>query len=172
MPYLAVPDQRDEFSMEDQVELTGNAVSVFSANRSYNETILGQIVTTYLTNPAGNDDDSYKYLEVVDTASAIREYFYENFRARYAQSRLTKGDLIPGRDMANEPSIRAFCKLLYSGLALATLVQDGSVAKKDFNDNLIIDVSIREGKVSIDMAPLLVTQMRVILGTIRVNFGS
>jgi len=172
MPYLAVPDQRDEFSMEEQVELTDNGVSVFSANRAYNSTILGQVVTTYLTNPAGNEDDSYKYLEVVDTASTIREYYYENFRARYAQSRLTDGDLIPGRDIANEGSIRAFCNSLYSKLALATLVQDGSVAKKDFDDNLVIDVSVREGSVSVNMAPLLVTQLRVVLGTIRINFGS
>lgn len=172
MPYLSVPDQRDEFALEDQVELTSNGVSVFSANRSYNETILGQIVTTYLTNPASNPDDSYKYLEVVDTASVIREYFYDNFRSRYAQSRLTDGDLVAGRDMANAGSIRAFCKLLYSNLALATLVQDGSVAKKDFNDNLIIAVDVRAGSVTLDMAPLLVTQLRVVLGTIRINFGS
>ena len=172
MPYLAVPDQRDEFSMEDQIELTSNAVSVFSANRSYNETILGQVVTTYLNNPAGNPDDSYKYLEVVDTASAIREYFYENFRSRYAQSRLTDGDPVPGRDIATAGSIRAFCNLLYSKLAIATLVQDGSVAKKDYDDNLVIDIDVRNGKVSLDMAPLLVTQLRVVLGTIRVNFGS
>lgn len=171
MPYLTVPDQRDEFSMLEQIELTNKGVSVFSANRTYNETILGQIVTTYLNNPAGNEDDSYKYLEVVDTVSAIREYFYENVRARYAQSRLTDGDLIPGRDITNASSIRAFCKLLYSKLAMATLVQSGSTAMKDFDDNMVIEVSVREGSVAINMAPLLVTQLRVVLGTIRVNFG-
>ena len=172
MPYLGVPDPRDEFTLDEQVELTSNGVSVIGGNRAHNSTILGQIVTTYLTNPAGNSDDSYKYLEVVDTASAIREYFYENFRSRYAQSRLTDGDAVAGRDIVNEYMIRAFCKTLYNALALETLVQEGNTAKKDFNDNLSIVVDVRNGKVTVNMAPLLVTQIRVILGTIRINFGS
>jgi len=172
MPNLSVPDQRDGFTMEEQIELTNNGVSLLGANRAFNGVILGQIVSTYLTNSAGNPDDSYKYLEIIDTASAIREYFYENFRSRYAQTRLTDGDLIAGRDMANEGSIRAFCNLLYDNLALSTLVQLGSEAKKDYNDNLVIDADVRTGTVTVAMAPILVSQMRAVLGTIRINFGN
>jgi phage tail sheath gpL-like len=171
LPNLPVPDPRDVFTLEEQDELTKNGISIISANRSYNGTILGQFVTTYMTNNAGNNDDSYKFLEVVDTASAIREYFYENFRARYAQTRLTEGDIQPGRDMANAGSIRAFCNKLYTDLAVNTLVHAGTLAKKDFNDNLSIVVDVRTGTVKVDMAPLLVTQLRVVLGTIRINFG-
>lgn len=172
MPLLPVPDPRDEFTLTEQAELTSNGISVFSANRAFNTTILGTVVTTYLTNGAGNPDNSYKFVETVETASVIREYFYENFRSRYAQTRLTDGDLIAGRDMANEASIRSFCNTLYDALAEEALVQAGSVAKKDFNQNLVISADLSTGTVTVNMAPLLVTQLRVVLGTIQVNFGS
>lgn len=172
MPNLTVPDPRDEFTLAEQAELSENAVSVFSANRAFNTTILGQIVTSYTVNGAGNPDTSYKYLETVETASSIREYFYENFRSRYAQTRLTDGDLIAGRDMANESSIRAFCNTLYDALAVEALVQAGTAAKKDFNQNLVISVELSTGTVTVQMAPLLVGQLRVVLGTIQISFGS
>lgn len=172
MPNLPIPDPRDEFTLAEQAELTDNGVGVFSANRAFNTTILGTIVTTYLTNGAGNPDSSFKFLETVETASVIREFFYENFRSRYAQTRLTSGDLIAGRDMANEASIRSFCNTLYDELAEDTLVQAGTPAKTDFNLNLVISIDISTGTVTINMAPLLVTQLRVVLGTIQINFGS
>ena len=172
MPNLPVPDPRDEFSLVDQAEFTSNGVSVIGANRAFNGTILGQIVTTYLNTPAGNPDDSYKFLETVDTASVIREFIYENCRTRYAQTRLTEGDLIQGRDMANAASIRAFLNTLYDVLAEDALVQSGTAAKKDFNLNLVIAVNVRTGTVTINMKPLLVTQLRAILGTIQINFGA
>ena len=80
--------------------------------------------------------------------------------------------MIAGRDMANEGSIIAFSNELYEELAEDALVQAGTAAKKDFNDNLVVDVAVRTGTVTITMAPLLVTQLRVILGTIQINFGS
>ncbi|MCP4552342.1 MAG: hypothetical protein GY834_09940, partial [Bacteroidetes bacterium] len=134
--------------------------------------ILGEFVTTYLTNTGGNPDTSYKFLNTVDTASVIREYFYENCRNRYAQTRLTDGDLIAGRDMANEGSIRAFFNSLYGALADDALVQAGTAARKDFNDNLSLTISVATGTVTFAMAPLLVSQSRAFIGTTQINFGS
>jgi phage tail sheath gpL-like len=172
MPNLTVPDPRDEFTLAEMDELADNAVSVLSANRAYNSTILGTMVTTYLTNGAGNPDTSFKFLETVDQASLAREFFYENFRSRYSQTRLTDGDLIAGRDMANESSIRAFCGLLYDELAEDAIFQSGTAAKKDFFQNLVVSVNVSTGTVTVNMAPLLVSQLRVVLGTIQINFGA
>lgn len=172
LPNVAIANPSDEFSDEDLTELSNNGVAVFGPNRAFNGTVFGEMVTTYLTDTAANADDSYKFLNTVDTASLIREFYFSNFKSRYAQSRLTTGDLLPGRDMANEASIRAFCNELYDELADVALVQKGTAAKKDFNDNLLITISISEGKATINMAPLLVTQFRVVIGTIQINFGS
>lgn len=171
LPNLPISNAEDFFTLEEQDELRDNGVSLVGPNGAFNATIFSEFVTTYLTDNAANPDTSYKFVNTVDQASVIREFFFSNYKNRYSQTRLTDGDLIAGRDMANEPSIRAFTGELYDELAEATLVQAGSAAKKDFNDNLIIDVTISSGRVSIDMAPLLVGQLRTIIGTIQINFG-
>lgn len=171
LPGMSVATPENDFSSQDMTELSNNGVAAFGPNRAFNATIFGEFVTTYLTDLAGNADDSYKYLNTIDTASIIREYFFQNMKTRYAQTRLTDGDLIAGRDMANASSIRAFCNRLYNALADEALVQKGVAAKKDYNQNLIISVDVRSGTATIDQAPLLVSQFRAALGTIQINFG-
>ena len=171
LPNLPVPLPQDEFTFEDQDELNDNAVSLIGANRAFNTTIFGEMVTTYLTDTAGNPDTSYKFLNTVDTASVVRETFFLNYKNRYAQTRLTNGDLIAGRDMANVESIRAFSLEIYRSLATSALVQAGSDAEQDFLDNLIISLNLSTGTATINMAPLLVSQLRAIIGTIQINFG-
>lgn len=171
LPNIAVALAEDFFTAEELDELRDNAVSVVGPNRAFNGSIFGEMVTTYLTDVAGNPDTSYKFLNTVDTASVNREFFFQNYKNRYAQTRLTDGDLIAGRDMVNEPAFRAFTNELYDELAEVALVRSGSVAKKNFNDNLLIAVDTSTGKVTVNMAPELVTQLRVILGTIQINFG-
>ncbi len=171
LPGLPVAIPENDFSQTDLDELLAAGISNFGPNRAYNATIFGEFVTTYLTDAAANSDDSYKYLNTIDTASVIREFFFVNCKSRYAQTRLTDGDLIAGRDMANEPSIRAFCNELYDALAEDALTQKGRAAKKDYNQNLVVTVDVRNGSATITQAPLLVSQLRAITGTIQINFG-
>lgn len=171
LPQLPVASPGDDFSGLDLDELTDNGAAAFGPNRVYNGTIFGEFVTSYLTDGAGNPDDSFKFLNTVDTSSAIREFYFANTKSRYAQTRLTDGDLVSGRDMANEASIRAFCNELYDNLADDVLTQKGAAAKKDYNDNLVISLNVRSGTATINQAPLLVSQMRATIGTIQINFG-
>jgi phage tail sheath gpL-like len=171
LPNLAVTKPANDFSKTDVQELTDAGLANIGPNRVYNATIFGEFVTTYLTDIAANSDDSYKFLNTVDTASIIREFYFTNLKARYAQTRLTGGDLIAGRDMANEASIRAFCKELYDSLADDALTQKGTAAKKDYDQNLVVAVNVSTGTATITQAPLLVSQLRVVLGTIQINFG-
>jgi len=171
LPNLPVADPTEDYSLLEYAELASNGLAAAGPNRAYSGSVFGEFVTTYINDTAGNPDSSYKYLNTVDTVSVIREFFFENLKSRYAQTRLTTGDLIQGKAMANEPSIRAFCHRLYDELADEGLVQKGTAAKQDYNANLSITVDIANGKVTIDQAPLLVTQLRVIIGTVQVNFG-
>lgn len=171
-PNLPIADPVDFPSQVDQAEAEDNALSIIGPNQAFNQTILSSMVTTYLTDGGGNPDISYKYVNFVDTISAIREYFVVNLKARYAQTRLTDGDLEAGKDMANEGSIRAFCGKLYDDLKDEALTQSGRIAKKDFMDNLIVVVSVSAGTATITSAPLMVTQLRDIPGTIQVKFSS
>jgi len=171
IPNLSVGKIQHEFNRVDIAELTANGAATIGPNQAYNGTIFGEFATTYLTDTAGNSDDSYKFLNTVDAASVIREYFYANFKSRYAQTRLTDGDLVEGRDMANAASIRAFCNRLYNALADEAIVQKGVAAKKDYNQNLVISIDVRTGTATINQAPLLVSQFRAAIGTIQINFG-
>lgn len=172
MPNLPVANAEDFFSSTSLSEMTDNGVSIVGPNRAYSGVVMGEIVTTYLKDTAGNSDTSYKYLNTIDTASLIREYYFENYKSRYAQSRLTTGDLIPGMDVQNEASIRAFSNRLYAELSDEALTAKGLTAQKDYDTNLIIVIDIAAGTATITMAPLLVTQLRAIIGTIQINFGS
>ncbi len=171
LPNLPIATAGHVFSEVDLAELQSNGLATYGPNKAFNNTIFGEFVTTYLTDGAGNPDTSFKFLNTVDTISAIREFYFNNIKVKYAQTLLTDSDLIARRDMANASSIRAFMNELYDILADNTLTQKGTAAKKDYNQNLSIIVDVSAGKVTIDQAPLLVSQLRVIIGTIQVNFG-
>jgi phage tail sheath gpL-like len=169
---LAVTLPVDEWTNTEVLDFNANGVSVIGPNRAFSSMIAGEVVTTNTTDGAGNDDLSFKFLNTVDTMSLIREVYFTRLKSQFSQARLTGGDLVAGRSMANEPLIRAFFKEIYQELAELTLVQAGSSAIRDFNQHLILIIDLSEGKVTFAMAPLLVTGLRVIIGTISVNFGS
>lgn len=171
LPNLPVADPADEFTETELAELRTSGISVIGPNRNFTATIFGEFVTTYLTNSIGAADDSFRYLNTVDTISVIREFYFENLRTEYAQSRLTDGDVVAGRDIVNAADIRAFCNELYDELATMALVQRSIEAKRDYNQNLVITTNVRTGTATINQAPLLVSQLRALLGTIQINFG-
>ncbi len=135
---------------------------------------MGEIVTAYKTDIAGNPDISFKFLNYVDTASGVREYYSNNLRKRFAQSRLTLGDTIRGRDMANDLTIRVFCEKLYQDLSSAAfvLLQAGEDATKFYKDNLDISLDLATGRATITMTVPLVTQLREIIATIKIAFDT
>ncbi len=171
VPNTAVPNQGEEFLQVENDELTKSGVSLFGANSSYSGTIFGEAVTTYLNSTSGIADSTYKFLNTVDTSTSIREYFFNRIKSTFAQSRLTNGALVKGRDLVNEPALRSFCIQLYSELADEALVQKGTEAEKDYNEHLTITVDVKNNSATINQAPLLVSQLREVIGTIQVNFG-
>lgn len=161
----------DDASVED---LHDKGVTVLGNNVARNAVITGEVVTTYKTDAAGNDDITFKYLNYVDTASQCREYRYNNYRKRYAQSRLTEGDLLKGRDMANAESIRSYSKRLYQDLAGNdfVLLEAGEDALNFFDANLIIAIDKATGKATIQQTDLIVTQLREIQVTTKIAFST
>lgn len=162
----------DNTELESLVDTYGG--TVFGNNVAGNSVIAGEVVTTYKTDTAGNPDVSYKYLNYVDTASNAREYFYNNLRARFAQSRLTAGDVIKGRDMANDITIEAYTTKLYQDLSGAdyVLLQAGEDALKFFKLNLSVTLDLASGTATVQMTVPLVTQLREILATMKIAFST
>lgn len=149
-------------------------VSVMGVNRTGTTPLLGEVVTTRLTDNAGNPDLSFRFLNAVDTMSQVREFFFNNYKSRYAQSRLTAGALTPERDMANEASIRAFSKDRYEDLAGPdfVLVQEGEEARNFYDQNLSISLDLVNGRANVNMVVPIIVQFRELLGTISLSFGT
>ncbi len=149
-------------------------VSVMGVNSGGDTALVGEVVTTYLTDAASNPDPTFTFLNYVDTGSGIREYFFNNLKSRFAQTRLTTGDVLRGRDQANAATIRAFCEQLYldlSGTDFA-LTEAGPASILTFKDSLTVTLDLSDGSVTITADVPIVTQLRTITMTVRIAFST
>lgn len=171
LPLIDVDHGWNETEIEQLHDAGG---TVFGQNNKGNATIVGEVVTTYKNDSAGNPDISFKYMNYVDTASNSREYFFNNLKARFAQSRLTEGDVLRGRDMANDLTIINFCEKLYQDLAGPdfVLLQAGETAQQFFKDNITVTLDLSLGRATVNMIVPLVTQLREILATMKIAFST
>jgi phage tail sheath gpL-like len=171
-PDLPVIGPNRGFTAAEIEQITTAGGAVLGVNRTGTGVIAGEVPTTYKTDAAANPDATFKFLEYVDTESNAREYFFNNLRSRFAQSRLTQGAIARGRDMANAVVIRAYCEKLYQDLAGPdfVLVQDGEAAFKFYKENLTVTLDLALGKVTLTMLVPIVTQLRTIIATMRISF--
>lgn len=170
VPALPLISIEDGFTSDEVEDLKNAGVSCVGNNPSGTEVILGEMVTTYKTDAASNPDVTFGLLNYVDTSSVIREYFYNNLRARFNQHRLTTGGLIAGRAMANGALIEAYCTRLYGELAKLALVQEGETALAYYKENLVVTLDLETGTARVAMKMPIVTQLRQIIGTIQISF--
>lgn len=158
------------FSNVEQASLEDDGFTVYGVNSAQNFMIMGPVVTNWTTDAGGNPNDSFHYLNYVDTGSACREIFYSVLKSTFSQSRLTEGDLIPGRSMANAESIKAELLRIYRVLSNLALTQAGQQAESYFSQNTTVTVSLAERKVTI-VGPLpIVTQLGTINYALSLSF--
>jgi hypothetical protein len=146
--------------------------TIFGSNRTNTNALVGQVYTTFKTDAAGNPDNTWKFLNTGDTGSNIREYYVNNYRATYGQSRLTSGNPQRGRDQVNGPMIIALCEKLYQDLSGPdfTLTQEGEAAIQFYKDNLVVTLDLAAGSATVSMEVPIVTQLRSIQATIKISF--
>ncbi len=154
--------------------LLDSGISILGNNPADNTIVSGEIVTTEKTDAAGNPDPTFKVLNSRDTAVEVREFFTNNYRSRFSQSRLTVGDVVKGREIANELVIRSFTMRLFQILRSSEfeLLVDGEEALAFFEDNLFIVINPAEGEAVIQMITPIVPQLRNIIATMKVSFGA
>lgn len=187
LPYFNTPFKNlplipfiNDFADSDTTELLNIGASVLDNNSSNTSIIAGQVVTTYKFDSASNPDVSFKYLEYVDTISNIREYFFNNLRTRFAQSRLTDGDIQPFRNMANQAVIEAYLDSLYVTLGGSDYVltriginpTTGIDYTSYFKANRTVTLDLETGSVSVYMQVPIVTQLRSIVVEMQINFST
>lgn len=171
---LSIIDRGKGFSTTEIESLLTAGASTLANNKTRTSIISGEIATTRKTDSAGNVETTFHFLNAVDTSSAIREFYFNNLRKRFAQSRLTEGDLQPNRNMANQVVIESFLDSLYQKLSGEdfVLTQDGTTAVKFFKANRTVSLNLETGTVTINMKMPIVTQLRTIVATIQIAFST
>jgi phage tail sheath gpL-like len=166
------------WTTSEVADLKDAGFAIIGNNKANNAVICGSILTTYKTNIAGQDDDSYKYLNYVDTATAAREYIFNSLKIDYAQSRLTNGTAVPGYDYKDANAVAADMKRYHetlSGVGYALLQEgtlpDGRIVIDVFEDNLTVEVNVRTGNIDIYAPLFIVTQVRSIFAPLQITFN-
>jgi phage tail sheath gpL-like len=177
LPYFNTPifsvspmEQQFGFTQTEIEELENEGGSVIGNNVVGNSVILGEIVTTYKTDTSANPDPTWHYLNTVDTLSVSAEYFFNNIKSDFAQSRLTTGDLINGYAMVNEESFKGQMKKYFIDLSEVVVVPSGKEAIDYFLNNLDIIIDLLDGKITANTNLPIVTQLREILVNLRTTF--
>ena len=158
------------FNNAEQAELNEDGFTVVGPNKPGTDTITGTVVTTYKTDAAGNPDVSFTLLNYVDTASVSREFIFNNFKSIFAQSRLTDGDLVAGRSMENEASLKAAFKRLLALLKDAVLIRDGRTADKLVDDSLTVVLDLAGRSATINSVLPIVTQLETVNIVLQMTF--
>lgn len=158
------------FSSVEQNELEDAGFTVYGVNSAKNFMIMGPAVTNWTTDKGGNPNASFKYLNYVDTGSACREIFFRVLKSTFAQSRLTEGDLIAGRSMANAESIKAELLRIYRVLSTLALTQAGREAESFFSQQTAVTVSLAGRKATINGPLPIVTQLGLINYSLQLAF--
>lgn len=182
-PFPNLPLVKTGFGFLDDTEINQLKDAggwVIGNNRAGNETIAGQVVTTYTNDSAGNPDNTFAFLNYVDCSSSYREYMVNNVRSKYAQYRLTGGALVGDGDIANEESIKSFVVELNNDLGEDFQIAQVGVGSLDgvkvdydkaFKDKLSVSIDLSEGKTTIAMTAFIVVQARIFLIPIQIAFS-
>lgn len=183
LPYFNTPLQFmplidvDHGFTEDEIEdLFDSGISIWGNNLTNTQAIMGEQVSTYKTDAAANPDETFKFGNFDDTARESREFYFNNYKARFNQHRLTTADVEPGRAMANVGTIRRFSNNLFrqlgdNVLAVKGLITSGEGAglqAQDFYDeNLTVTITSATTAI-VTMKLKIVTQLRAISYTIEI----
>lgn len=171
-PQLDVIETGRGFDKSEIATLNAAGITVLGNNPAATGIFSGEVVTTYKTDTTGNPDVTFKYLNYVDTSTQAVEYFFNNNRKTYGQTRLKEGGTFAGRDEANVEDIRSYQKQLFGTLGSVEfdLVESGLEAVDFFNENLVVTVDKSLGKVIQQMELPIITQIRSHQVTVKIGF--
>ena len=163
-PYLNAVTPEVHWSKDEIKEINDAGGSVWNNNAEDNGLVMGEQLSTYKNDNAGNEDITWKFMNYRDTGSAIREYRFRNFKKDFAQSRLN--------DDAEQTIRNAFIRYYKTlGDDAHRLVRAGKESLKYYVDNLKISVDFANGTVTVICKDPYVTQLREVNGFFKATFN-
>lgn len=145
-------------------EINDEGGSVWDNNSADNALIMGEQLTTYKTDSAGNEDITWRFLNYRDTESAVREYRFVNFKKDFAQSRMNDD---------TEKVVRNAFLRYYKTLSGDNyrLLRGGKESYDFYKNNLKISLDFATGTVTVYCLDPIVTQLRECIGYFKVTFN-
>lgn len=145
-------------------EINSAGGSVWDNNSADNGLVMGEQLTTYKTDSAGNEDITWKFLNYRDTESAVREFRFVNFKKDFAQSRMNDD---------TEKVVRNAFLRYYKSLSGDNyrLLRGGKASYDFYKENLKISLDFATGTVTVYCLDPIVTQLRECIGYFKVTFN-
>ncbi len=178
IPYADTPDvglpvipTGKGFTDAEALELRNSGGWLLRNNPNNTILISGEAVTTYKTDVLANPDNTFKFLNFVDTLSITREYIFNNAKADFTQRVLTTGNIVAGSAQVNAQLIITTFMNYYATLSGAngnteylTLVNSDE-ARKAFKEEIenSIQINLSTGTVTLDQIANIVSQLRNII---------
>lgn len=177
---LPIIPEGEGYTDVEQKALQDAGVAFMGNNDANNAVIVGEVVTTYKTNVAGQTDLSFKFLSYVDTSTISREYIFNRLKIDYAQIRLTLGQAISSGTLS-EGRVRASFNEYYKDLSsidfqllqTGNLTQGKNIGKSIqaiFEESVVITIDNENGHVIVFSDLPIMTQLREIDALLSIRF--
>lgn len=118
------------WSNHEQEALENKGFSTWGTNRAGNAVISGDSRTLWQTDAAGNENDTWRQLEFIETSSVLRELTDSWLRITCGKTRMTEGEMVVGLSMVNARGLMEKYVIFYQELAEQGIVVKGNEAIK------------------------------------------
>jgi len=173
---MSLNDTAKGWTSDEMAELNELGFSVIGNNQARNAVITATAKTMYKTDVAGNPDPIFGTLNAVQTSSNSAEYIFNNLKSDLAQIRLTEGATAQNRAIADSGFIKNLLLNYYDVLSDPNgdylLLRAGDVERKKFANNLNIEISLLEGKVTVTNKANIISQLREFLMTTQYGYSA
>lgn len=153
------------YNQQETIDIEANRISLIDYDITGYVVALGDIYTTYKIDESGNSDNTYKYLNNVDIALNVREYFFNAIKSRTKQSTLATGVALSNRGQLSVDSIKTLLIGVYQDLIGFGIVQD----EVGFKENLFVNILNSEGIIQLQYEIYPIQGVRSIQGVLIVK---
>lgn len=149
-----------DYTEEERNLIQTNGMCSIGNHRSGQYITFSEMVTPYRQNTQGVADNSFTYLEVVDTLLAARRYTYDVIATTYSQSALAVDSSVVGFKIATTGKIEGTMMEIFSTLSGEDYILYDEAGISIYSSNLVVTLNKREGRVSITTVMPIITQLR------------
>lgn len=151
---------------QETLDIEAKRLTLIDYDLSGYNVLLNDVYTSYKIDEAGNDDDTYKFLNIVDIALSVRELFFNKIKQKTKQSTLaTSGKAISNRGQLSVETVRTGLISVYQDLIELGVVED----ELNFKKNLYVNFDKQNSLIQLQYYIYPIQALRGITGKLIVK---